>query len=78
MVMRIIDKENAVDVFNIAHSFKAIDLKRAAFGEIRKMFPDSTLDITAMDKPVQLNRLIDTKRTCDKVMQEALKTFYST
>lgn len=77
MVMRIIDQANALEVFNLANQYHAIDLKRASFSVIRNMFPEGALDNGALNKPVQLNKLMETKKTCDSVIREALKSFYT-
>jgi BTB/POZ domain len=55
----IVNNINETNVFRMGYLFNSDKIKRAAFEEIEKMFPERVLDYNLIDKPEDLDELIE-------------------
>lgn len=58
---------NALEVFNLGHHYNSDQLREKAFKVIQKMFPE--LSGNMIDNPKYVNRLIETKRELDAMLE---------
>jgi BTB/POZ domain len=67
-----IDEFNALEVFALGYLHNTYSLKRAAFEQIQKMFPDEDLDESEMEKltPEELKKIIDAHRKLQEAQAE--------
>jgi Leucine-rich repeat (LRR) protein len=54
-----VNESNAIEVFGLGYLHNSDVMKRAAFGEIEKMFPDRMLDYELIENPEDLKQLIE-------------------
>jgi Leucine-rich repeat (LRR) protein len=65
-----VNESNAMEVFNLGHLHNSDVMKRAAFRQIEKMFPERMLEYELLGKPEDLRQLIEIHRKAQKVNAE--------
>lgn len=78
IIVRIVTKSNAIEVFSLGHLHNSEVMKRSAFGEIEKMFSGRMLDYKLIGKPEDLKELIEARRKFQEAETElnlTLKNF---
>jgi hypothetical protein len=70
LIIKSLDQENAQKVFNLAHVYKSEKLKKSAFKEITKMFPNVTLPGRLIEDPEAVKELITLKLKTDSILKK--------
>ena len=73
IVLTQLDEENAWKVFLLAHKYKSSQLKRAAFNEIKKKFPDRKLPDEMTEDFSSVQQIIELKLKIDAVLAKVSK-----
>lgn len=74
LLLKILDNSNAYQMFMIGNTYSSDKLKRAAFTEIKHMFPEANLPDDLMQQPERLKELIDGKKSYEAMIQKFKKS----
>lgn len=74
-VLKKVNESNALEVFTLGHLHGSNVMKRKAFAEIKKMFPEFKLDADLINQPDKLKKLIEAKLKRNKIVEEADRAF---
>jgi hypothetical protein len=70
ILLRSVDRSNALEVFQFANSHNLVQIKRLSFEAIRSMFPQKTIEDSFIDDPESLKILVESYRKMVKINEE--------
>lgn len=70
MILKKVNKKNALDILNLGNLHKSEDLKEAAFEEIQKILPQIELPEELKENPEGMKEVIREMRNCKRKLQE--------
>jgi Leucine-rich repeat (LRR) protein len=75
IILQSIDNSNALEVFGLGHQYNSEPLIREAFDEIQKMFSETPLKESLMNKPGNVKHLVEAHRCRQRKVEEAERKY---